>query len=476
MKFHKQLHRHDPANGVYGDCQRTVLACLLDLKEPEAVPHFNHDGCPDGVFWDRLDGWLRKKGFARWQVYFPGDIALQDVLQTMGRTNPGMYYQLAGKSPRNTQHVVICVGDAILHDPHPDGGGIVAPDDTNGMWNIEVLVPLRFTAKRALTISERWWLAYTKWKYRSNWLRYLGVSAAKRRGRRWGDHDRQWGPFTYSRPDYPNIGFVLCSGSSGQRPYARLRLGTRTLLCELPKGTVRPWRKWVEMRAKVTTKSGPDGYWRHEPCEYGLNIHKSGAVGSGYDFLSIHYGVQSGSSDLDKSWTCFLPWMDYRHVRDTYLATDGSVWHNVRPELPPIKWPWTNRRKSVAWDRWRTRRDMARDQERELDKHCPTVTYRFKDYDGEELTAKCRLYESEWRRGENLFRWMGALWKPVVIRRLNVVFSGETGNRKGSWKGGTLESTGPTRHTGSVEAAFRTYCDEHRMEFLGPVEESETVA
>ena len=34
-----QLNKHDPANGVYGDCGRTVIACLLDLH-PSEVPHF----------------------------------------------------------------------------------------------------------------------------------------------------------------------------------------------------------------------------------------------------------------------------------------------------------------------------------------------------------------------------------------------------------------------------------------------------
>jgi hypothetical protein len=310
-----------------------------------------------------------------------------------------------------------------------------------------------------------------------------GVSngLAKRRGRRWSDRDRHWGPFTYSSPDYPNIGFSVCSGGSGQRPYALLRMGTRTLLCELPVGWVKPWRQWQPMHPNLLRKDEdgkpiPSGHWRHEKCEYGFNVHKSGAAGGRYDYLSISLGPQTGDSKTTRNWSCFLPWMTYRHVRDTVLATDGSVWWNQLHEQPPLKWPWTNMRTSVAWDRWRKRQQAVRDQERELEKHAPTETYRFRDFDGQELTAKCRIYESEWRRGENLFCWLGALYKPEVIRRLDVVFSGETGNRKGSWKGGTLSSTGPTEHGHNVEAAFRAYCDEHRMTFLGPVQDAPVAA
>ena len=39
MTPHKQLIKHDPENGQWGDCGRTAIACLLDLH-PSDVPHF----------------------------------------------------------------------------------------------------------------------------------------------------------------------------------------------------------------------------------------------------------------------------------------------------------------------------------------------------------------------------------------------------------------------------------------------------
>lgn len=142
-----QLLRHNPEAEVYGDCCRTCFAMLLGYSKPEHVPHFAHDGPPDGVFWDRVNAWLGEMGYKIWQIVYPGDTPLQDIMLTQGMMNPGVYYLLAGKSPRGTQHVVVCLGDAVWADPHPDGGGIVGPD-TDGFYRVEVLVPVRMTEFR----------------------------------------------------------------------------------------------------------------------------------------------------------------------------------------------------------------------------------------------------------------------------------------------------------------------------------------
>jgi hypothetical protein len=341
---------------------------------------------------------------------------------------------------------------------------------------VEVLVPLRFAAKRRLTLGERWPLSRVLHRVGLGWLlRLTGAGLAKRRGRRWGDRDRRWGPFTYCSGDYHNVGLSVCSGSSGHRPYALLRLGSRTLLCELPRGTVRPWKRWVDTSRLQTygIDGKPEplrpgaGYEDRHPREYGFNVHKSGAVGGGYDFLSVSLGAQTMDSSTTQDWSCFLPWASYRHVRDTMLTADGRVWWTDWAQREPLKWPWTNVRTDLAWDKWRIARQRRRDQAALLEKQCPKETYRFKDVDGEELTATCRIYESELRRGEGWFAWLSALYEPKVLRRLDVTFSGETGRRKGSWKGGTTASTGPTDHGHDLEAAFRAYCAKEGMTFLG---------
>lgn len=144
MKFHKQRFRHDPEKGVFGDCHRTAIACLLDL-ELDDVPHFLHDGC-DAIEFNRREGeFLERRGFALFQMAYVGDLG--DVLVSVGTCNPGVIHLLAGKSPRGTCHTVVCCDGRIIHDPHPDGGGIVAPCGDDGYYWFSVLVPRSMTLK-----------------------------------------------------------------------------------------------------------------------------------------------------------------------------------------------------------------------------------------------------------------------------------------------------------------------------------------
>jgi len=39
MKLQKQAFRHDPSNGMYGDCHRTAIASILGV-ERDTVPNF----------------------------------------------------------------------------------------------------------------------------------------------------------------------------------------------------------------------------------------------------------------------------------------------------------------------------------------------------------------------------------------------------------------------------------------------------
>lgn len=143
MQYHKQLFLHDPDNGVFGDCHRTALACLLD-KQPKEVPHFL-EGNPDGVeFIRREREYLETQGLSLFQVAYADTI--ENVLATVGQQNPGLRYILGGKSPRGTNHSVVCCGSEIIHDPHPDSGGLVAGIDPDGYCWVDVLIPLGMVA------------------------------------------------------------------------------------------------------------------------------------------------------------------------------------------------------------------------------------------------------------------------------------------------------------------------------------------
>lgn len=130
----KQLYRHDPANGVYGDCYRTVIACLLDLA-PTDVPHINEDTGASGMKeqGDAMDVWLAGRGLREINIAFPGDTPLADVLSTMEAMNPGLRFMITGTSRNETNHCVICRSGEIEWDPSLTDSGIVGPAD-NGFW------------------------------------------------------------------------------------------------------------------------------------------------------------------------------------------------------------------------------------------------------------------------------------------------------------------------------------------------------
>jgi hypothetical protein len=138
MTPHKQRFRHDPDNGVYGDCHRTALACLLDLV-PEDVPHFGH-GAPEGEeFNRRIDEWLATRGLCQASVAYGGE--LQHVLDAVQRGGPGVYFLLGGTSRTGCNHTVIGCDGAIAWDPSLNDSGIVGPCSDDFYW-VTFLVPL----------------------------------------------------------------------------------------------------------------------------------------------------------------------------------------------------------------------------------------------------------------------------------------------------------------------------------------------
>lgn len=145
MKFHKQLFLHDPANGVFGDCYRTVLACLLDLPSPEDVPHYGAIHPEDGyAFEEAFNLWLKVKHKLRLvNHYLPSSFNLESALKWEGNINPGVLCIFSGMSPRGVNHSVIAHDGRMLHDPHPSNAGLIGPCD-NGYWGIQYLIPEMF--------------------------------------------------------------------------------------------------------------------------------------------------------------------------------------------------------------------------------------------------------------------------------------------------------------------------------------------
>lgn len=139
MRFVKQLHRHDPANGVHGDCYRTVVACLLDLDHDQ-VPH-RHDFLTNEDQSRDMDDFLLGKGVRTIRIALNGG-DVEGALAVAATLSDGLPYLFSGRSRNGTNHVVIARDDRIIHDPSLDDSGIVGPTDVGQFWVEWLVMPL----------------------------------------------------------------------------------------------------------------------------------------------------------------------------------------------------------------------------------------------------------------------------------------------------------------------------------------------
>jgi len=258
---------------------------------------------------------------------------------------------------------------------------------------------------------------------------------------RWSDQDRYLGPFTYAKSEnYKPFAVELGSGDGDDYPDCRLRMSAfgHTIIVALPQ-IIKPWRKWVDTSHYSWSKSPDGGYWDTGSREYGFSLSDG--------HLSVSLGRVTNDSSTEQRWGYFLPWTQWRHVRHShYGLTGGIVW--TQPD-----------RRGCNQDQWAVD-NAARDA-------VPIATFSFCDFDGESLSADTKIEEREWKFGTGYFRWLSVFRKPKIARSLDIRFSGETGKRKGSWKGGTIGHSIDMRPGELHEAAFRRYCVKHDMEFVG---------
>lgn len=138
ISHHQQLNSHDPDNGIYGDCFRTVIACLMNVA-PDEVPHVCDGPSAPGEADEKMQGWLRERGYLMIGCAFYGSAALDDVLTAGKHASAGLHWMLSGESRNGCNHVVICLEDKIVHDTSKDQSGIVGPQ-SDGMYRVEWLV------------------------------------------------------------------------------------------------------------------------------------------------------------------------------------------------------------------------------------------------------------------------------------------------------------------------------------------------
>lgn len=128
--------RHDPEAGTYGDCVRACIASILEL-DAEAVPHFYHDNCDPVTGHNRMVDWLASVGYVPFSIGYEGCYALDEILEFNSDMNATAHYILAGSTGEGN-HVVVCQGGRVAHNPAWYGCALVGPTDV-GQWQITVI-------------------------------------------------------------------------------------------------------------------------------------------------------------------------------------------------------------------------------------------------------------------------------------------------------------------------------------------------
>ena len=142
----KQRRRHNPDEGIYGDCARAAFASILEIPYDD-VPDFTFEGKQ----YEEIRSWLRRFGYDVCRFYFLGSEPLDTIQERMQSWNPNIYYLLSGSSSLGVGHVVVCLNGEIVHDPSLDNTGIVGPlKDVN---NDEISYVIEFiVAPKTVTV------------------------------------------------------------------------------------------------------------------------------------------------------------------------------------------------------------------------------------------------------------------------------------------------------------------------------------
>jgi hypothetical protein len=115
------LGTDDPTQ-MPGNCLQAALASLLDLPLDD-VPHFvGDDWATNGErYWSaEWYRWCERRGLSLAHGRQPA---------------PGEYYLAAGSSPRGVDrsHIAVYRDGQLVHDPHPDGTGLV---EVRTVWTV----------------------------------------------------------------------------------------------------------------------------------------------------------------------------------------------------------------------------------------------------------------------------------------------------------------------------------------------------
>lgn len=169
--------------------------------------------------------------------------------------------------------------------------------------------------------------------------------------------------------------------------------------------------------------------------------------------FSVHAGTDWGAwTDWHFSWRqhtkiVHMPW-SWEFYRRSILATDGRHWVH---ELASHR-AWADSPCAVAAT-WFTLSHLPHWKQ--------TLPYRYVLHSGEiqNVNATISVDEMEWR-----WRWFSWLpWPRKVRRSIDIDFSGEVGERTGSWKGGCTGCSYELRPDESPASALKRMMNERKF-------------
>lgn len=110
---------------IKGDCFRTCIACLLDIKDQDDLPSFE----------DMTNGeWIIPfvKTLNSYGYQFNGCNKFEDIIVDKSFKGVDGYYIVGGKSPREwvkAGHATIYKDGKLVWDPHPSRDGILKEEE-----------------------------------------------------------------------------------------------------------------------------------------------------------------------------------------------------------------------------------------------------------------------------------------------------------------------------------------------------------
>lgn len=134
--------RHDPNVEQWGDCCRAAVATVLEM-DPATVPHFFDKGVSGEEGRKLVRDFLKEHGYSLAEFAFtaPPDEVREHMEHQCEDT---VYFLIGGGSYGRSDHVVVCRGGEIVHDPSPGGGGVTRPCAETGITWLWLIVPRRY--------------------------------------------------------------------------------------------------------------------------------------------------------------------------------------------------------------------------------------------------------------------------------------------------------------------------------------------